>query len=388
MRSPAPHRRDGPPGRHIPGGLIVLLISLVLGVLVVASGLVGQARPIAASLAGVEFDELLVYVAMVLGGYAAHSGHRHRRLAAELASRRTSEDRAHSLALRDPLTGLLNRRGMDELASRWTTGAAHRVLIVCDLDGFKAVNDTHGHQAGDLVLRSFATRLAALRFDGVTVRPIRLGGDEFVLFLSAATAIDVRGVARELLRMTGEPIAIDDVTIPITATIGVARHEPGDSIDALLRLADDAMYEARRKGVAVRFARATGKDDDVGLRRMFEHHAGAVATNDPTLYAAAVGINRFRELRQSLGHAVAGRVFRDLTLRLSANDDGAMFERLSFDVLGIVFKAPDRDAAIARIEAIRAVLEGPVDLAQGPIDVQLTVGLAGPANVSNMRMLT
>ena len=166
-----------------------------------------------------------------------------------LVRKRTEAELAHS-ALHDPLTGVANRgllldRLGRALARRTRTGAV--ALLFIDLDGFKLINDGHGHRAGDVVLRAVAARLdGALR---PTDTVARIGGDEFVILLddmvdgAQAMAIAER-VQLELLA----PISIDADELLVTASIGiaVASHRPAP--EALIRDADAAMYRAKEQG--------------------------------------------------------------------------------------------------------------------------------------------
>lgn len=141
----------------------------------------------------------------------------------------------------DPLTGLLNRRAFLEALAHCEAAAEHWLLYV-DLDGFKAVNDQLGHEAGDRVLIDVA---AVLRSSGVDVAA-RLGGDEFCLLLHGnefrARQIAERIVQRVAAMVTGGP-----ASPRIGASIGVARTN-GNNIEAALRNADAACYRAKRGG--------------------------------------------------------------------------------------------------------------------------------------------
>jgi len=151
-------------------------------------------------------------------------------------------------AARDPLTGLLNRRGFEEDAGRLVTDLfeAHRSAAVffVDLDGFKAVNDRTGHAAGDRLLRDLSAALTAItRPDSLLAR---YGGDEFVLL--------VPDIAEDASRMLGERLVAEACRF-CPASVGVAylpRH--GSDLASLLRAADEAMYEAKSSGVGLREA--------------------------------------------------------------------------------------------------------------------------------------
>ncbi|MBQ0897137.1 GGDEF domain-containing protein [Micromonospora sp. U56] len=150
-------------------------------------------------------------------------------------------DALHRATLRDPLTGLANRAG---LAAGWEQLAPLRPwVLVVDLDGFKPVNDTHGHAAGDLVLTAVAHRLRTA--NGVAAR---LGGDEFAaLILDANPAM----AARQLAAAIAAPVVLPSgVSVSVTASIGLAPASPS-GLAAALADADAAMYRAKttRAGV-------------------------------------------------------------------------------------------------------------------------------------------
>ncbi len=151
-------------------------------------------------------------------------------------------DHARTLASTDPLTGLLNRQGMID-SSRSTDETVPASLYFIDLDGFKQVNDSDGHDAGDRLLQLVGRAISTLfRADDVVAR---IGGDEFVVF--------VPGNSNPLLRRaTSERIvaAVSAVDERVTGSVGVATRTPGEGTDVktLLRHADVAMYEAKRAG--------------------------------------------------------------------------------------------------------------------------------------------
>lgn len=151
----------------------------------------------------------------------------------------------------DPLTNVLNRRGLDEAASRAIASARRYgrslALVVCDLDGFKALNDGHGHMVGDAALRGFAQLLTAAVRRGDIVA--RMGGDEFGLLLletNAAAAADVMDRVRAevgFLILSSAPHA------RLCASFGVTDLLPDDiHLDDMVVRADTALYDAKRNG--------------------------------------------------------------------------------------------------------------------------------------------
>jgi len=159
------------------------------------------------------------------------------------------------VALHDPLTGLPNRRLLDQqgadLVQRGVDPATIAILYV-DLDGFKLVNDTLGHRAGDDLLVGFAGRLrSCLRPEDSAAR---LGGDEFAALLVGVSEPQALAVAERIILAASTPFVHDGESIHVSASVGVAMandigHEHGLSqFDALLRLADGAMLQAKRSG--------------------------------------------------------------------------------------------------------------------------------------------
>lgn len=157
-----------------------------------------------------------------------------------------------SLALNDPLTGLANRRLLaDRLAmalvhARRNQGAM--AVVYLDLDGFKEINDTCGHDAGDVLLRMVAARLVAAVREADTVA--RLGGDEFVIALFQVNSADNAAmVASRVIEAVAQPYDIEGHSISITASAGVAVYPVhGQDVDTLMKGADLALYEAKRAG--------------------------------------------------------------------------------------------------------------------------------------------
>lgn len=166
-------------------------------------------------------------------------------------------ERAHlklsRLAETDPLTGLANRRGLFAAMSRWAGRAPsppRRAILLADIDHFKAINDTYGHDGGDAVLIGFAERLrGVMRKDDIIAR---WGGEEFLVVLDQADADATAAAAvAERLRRTaaGAPFAVNGAAVTVTASIGVSIVAIGEErIEPALSRADAALYAAKREG--------------------------------------------------------------------------------------------------------------------------------------------
>ncbi len=156
-------------------------------------------------------------------------------------------------AFHDALTGLPNRSALLRALGEALDGPGAVALLLVDLDGFKQVNDTLGHHAGDELLRLAAQRLRDAAPPGAT--PARLGGDELALVLPGAGAGEALAVARALHGRLGEPYDVDGASVLTGASVGVATA-PGRARDVtgLLRAADEAMYRAKRERTGPRAA--------------------------------------------------------------------------------------------------------------------------------------
>ena len=169
-------------------------------------------------------------------------------IARDLAERASSEQRLFRLAHQDSLTGLANRLVLQSRLADLAAAPQDAALLMIDLDGFKFVNDTLGHSAGDSVLREVAARLAACT--GPDHLCARLGGDEFALLLPRVTnRSDPLALAQRVIALISEPVLLDGRTINIGASVGIAIH-PQDGVDAetLFASADLALYQAKNEG--------------------------------------------------------------------------------------------------------------------------------------------
>jgi diguanylate cyclase (GGDEF)-like protein len=171
------------------------------------------------------------------------------RLRAENAELARALAAMEQVALRDPLTGLYNRRYFlsalaDRIArvGRYGEGAA---ILYVDVDGLKAVNDRLGHAAGDAVLTAIATCLRSETRESDVVA--RIGGDEFALLIDHVDGAAAAAKSRSLdASVSATPCTYDGAMMPLSATFGLAIIGVDDSADALLQRADTAMYHAKR----------------------------------------------------------------------------------------------------------------------------------------------
>lgn len=170
----------------------------------------------------------------------------------DVTDRKRLEEQLHYMAQHDLLTGLPNRMLLDDrmaqmlkLAARSGSGVG---LLYIDLDHFKEINDTQGHQAGDRYLVAIAQRLLACVRGADTVA--RVGGDEFVVLLSGcSSAHSAAIVARKIVDALGEPVGLDGSVVPCTASVGLAWScQDGSDPSLLLHYADAAMYRAKARG--------------------------------------------------------------------------------------------------------------------------------------------
>lgn len=195
-------------------------------------------------------------------------------------------------ALRDPLTGLLNRSGLDELAARVEAGPDIRAVIYIDLDGFKEVNDAHGHAAGDEVLVDTAQRLAR------QVRPTdlvaRLGGDEFVvLATSVLDELAAVSLAQRLVAaLSLDTVVASGAVASVAASAGVAVWSTDVPFDEAVAAADALMYEAKRIGGGIAMQDASGR---ILVR---DPYGGAAAPEEVERGRAPVRVQPVRDLRK------------------------------------------------------------------------------------------
>ncbi len=191
---------------------------------------------------------VMLNIALILFGWRRYTD-----LSKEIAERTVAEQRAQSLASRDPLTGFYNRRALADHGAGIVTKALRRhkavALLMLDLDHFKNVNDVHGHQAGDTLLKLVAAEIARLM--PPSALPARLGGDEFACIFAFDSAVPdvVERVAQAIVSRVAQPFDANGTVLHVSVSCGIARSEADcTDVDALMRRADIAMYAAKHQG--------------------------------------------------------------------------------------------------------------------------------------------
>ncbi len=162
----------------------------------------------------------------------------------DITQRKRNENKMMADALRDPLTGVLNRRGFEKEAAASIRGNEQGAVLYLDLNHFKAINDRFGHQAGDALLKAFGHRLEfCLRPEDILGR---LGGDEFAIVLTDVSVDDAKHIAERLVVTASEAYIIQGQEIKCTASVGIAlMPQHGEELWHLVSVADAAMYKAK-----------------------------------------------------------------------------------------------------------------------------------------------
>ena len=269
LGDPDPFERDGP--THIASDAVTVLAAMIAWLLVFATvellhAVVGRGTPLRCpGLRRVVANHVLFKAALLsmspVLAVAAHINvgfvplvfiplYAVQRLA------RLSADRDQAARM-DPLTGLANRAGLrnrfQELLADIPKSARPApsaptglVLLMLDLDRFKHVNDSLGHDVGDRVLTAVANRLTMALPTTATVA--RLGGDEFAVLAASTDPGEAERLGSATLRALTDPVAIDGLQIDVSASLGIGHHAAGEDFGKLMRHADVAMYEAKKLG--------------------------------------------------------------------------------------------------------------------------------------------
>jgi diguanylate cyclase (GGDEF)-like protein/PAS domain S-box-containing protein len=195
-----------------------------------------------------------IAVSQVLIAHRSPDGHIDRvsSISRDVTEQRALQEQLAHQALHDPLTGLANRRlffdRLDLARARARRSGGMLGMLFMDLDGFKAINDTLGHDAGDEVLVTVAGRLRATMRAADTLA--RFGGDEFAVLCEDLTGQDdLIRIAERLTTAVGEPFPVESAPVSVGVSIGIAvAAQPAASPDEIVRQADTAMYQAKRAG--------------------------------------------------------------------------------------------------------------------------------------------
>jgi diguanylate cyclase (GGDEF)-like protein len=211
------------------------ILNLVIGVVPISALMLSSGAPSQMAAATSLILATIILIRFILQGHAM--------LVDLLQLQQQTRDLAHT----DPLTGLANRRALDERIAKLVqrgAGAEPFKLALLDLDGFKPVNDHYGHGFGDKLLCSVAERLReAIGPDGLVVRQ---GGDEFAVLLPPGSPLDDVPIADRLLFALVRPHQIENIPVTVGASVGVAQWpEDGSSPDDLFECADQALYRAK-----------------------------------------------------------------------------------------------------------------------------------------------
>ena len=195
----------------------------------------------------VQIGAILLAVTSLATGYFSYVN---RQLKLEVTRRLEAEQRAEEMARKDTLTGIANRYALVEelhrAVSRITPSKASPAILFIDLDNFKAVNDTYGHQAGDRVLQQFCFRVDALLNDERSFFA-RLAGDEFVILLSNTAESEAKNLAEQISVVADKLFIVGQHKIQIGASVGITFYRQGETHDYFLSRADNKMYRNKKR---------------------------------------------------------------------------------------------------------------------------------------------
>ena len=350
--------------RHPLAGLLAwpVFIGLSAGGAIVSAGLLEQARDMLSQRSLPSLDALLIMLLAPVISVLVAISRAFLRLRVAASRRKQERDVARQLASRDPLTGLFNRRGLDQALRTLALGNWRLFLI--DLNDFKALNDRHGHPIGDALLQRLAARLNALTAEhgGLAAR---MGGDEFVLLADRDPQ-----VSQGIISVLTEPLQHEAAGVQeVTVTVGHADLSDGDFADALSR-ADAAMYDAKRQ-----IPRA-GESS-----RVFEAQLAAMPEPVDGYGVIAIAVNRADDVARPMSYGQAGPLTRAVFNAVRLAIPAASIERLSNDVLGVVTAMGTMGDLTRRLQSINAACV----MEDVEYHARLTLGRAGPVARLDLR---
>jgi len=277
-------------------------------------------------------------------------------------------EKLYGLSILDPLTGLYNRRfgetRLEEEIAKAERSGDPLILLAMDFDRFKQINDTLGHDAGDMALKEFSRRLQrAVRACDV---PIRVGGDEFLVILPDCPPDNVQAI---LSRMDSIEFGLKGKRVPLSFSCGMAQYQVNDGPDAIIKRADQRLYEVKAKKKAARAAEpvAAKAEPDKGLETRADRRGApepaATTRRESIRQSARLAIEKPVLL---VGSDLLGKSFSEGTFTLDISQHGAAVlsrQKLAAEQEVIIRCLEANKEAEARI--VRIITLGRGDFAYG-----------------------
>jgi len=225
-----------------------------------------------------EIDDVLFVIMMLSVALLFYIERRRRDLVVEVQARCAAEAESYHLARHDPLTGLPNRRffseKLDEMLLQGAAAHERTAVLMLDLDGFKAINDVHGHGAGDQALIEFTARINSVLRAGTFLA--RFGGDEFAIVISKIELDDPLRLAHRVVAALAKPLVVGGVSATLGVCVGISiAPVDGTTREELVRRADLALYRAKADGRSVVRFFELEMDQDMERRALIERELRA-----------------------------------------------------------------------------------------------------------------